>query len=508
VKAAASRARGPGILRARSRALANRSARTVFATLAAACLALVLSGCRQADVALQVGAGFTARVLCSLVFNSGMDPDRAFDDYVAPKLGPAYRLASFEIDYDARSVVGYGLNHEALAIHRDGVGCTLVADANEAELRAAILPARAEGETAPGPDEGAWPRGNAGPARLANALAAEEIEAAILEAFDEPNPGGPLRLTTAVAVAHRGQLIAERYAPGFVAETPLISWSMAKSVVATLIAIASHEGRFEIDGPAPVPEWQEPGDPRGEITVDELLRMSSGLEFDEYYGAINDVSVMLFTRRDAGAFGAGKPLAHPRDEVWAYSSGTSNILARVLRMELGDDLAALVRWSRSALFDRIGMRTAFFEPDASGSFIGSSFVFASARDWTRFGQLHLQDGIWEGERILPEGWVDYVRTPTPAADRGRYGAHWWLNAGTPARPEDRDWPSLPREVYAARGMSGQYVVVVPSAELVVVRLGLAQAEGDALHGIERLVKRILDAVDSATPDVASEAAPD
>ena len=140
------------------------------------------------------------------------------------------------------------------------------------------------------------------------------------------------------------------------------------------------------------------------------------------------------------------------------------------------------------------MSTAVFEVDASGGFIGSSFVFASARDWLRFGELHRQDGVWNGERVLPEGWSRYVSTPTPKAPRGRYGAHWWLNAGSPGHADDRVWPSLPPDTYAARGMSGQYVVVVPSREVVVVRLGLSQAEGDALHGIEPLVRGVLDAI--------------
>jgi CubicO group peptidase (beta-lactamase class C family) len=139
------------------------------------------------------------------------------------------------------------------------------------------------------------------------------------------------------------------------------------------------------------------------------------------------------------------------------------------------------------------MRTAFLEPDASGSFIGSSFAFMSARDWARFGQLHLQRGIWEGARVLPEGWVAYVTTPTPAS-RGRYGAHWWLNAGDPDDPDARMWPSLPREIYAARGHSGQYVVVDPTTRLVVVRLGLSQGDADALHGIEALVREVRDAL--------------
>ena len=221
--------------------------------------------------------------------------------------------------------------------------------------------------------------------------------------------------------------------------------------------------------------------------------MSSGLEFDEHYGAINDVSAMLFTRGDTGAFAANKPLAHAPDGFWSYSSGTSNILARLLRDEFAGDTAALVRWSRERLFDPVGMSSAVFELDASGSFIGSSFAFATGRDWLRFGQLHLQDGVWEGRRILPEGWTSYVRTPTPHAERGQYGGHWWLNAGSPGDPSDRVWPTLPADTYAARGMSGQYVVVIPSHQLVVTRLGLAQAEGDELHGIEPLLRGILDA---------------
>jgi hypothetical protein len=180
--------------------------------------------------------------------------------------------------------------------------------------------------------------------------------------------------------------------------------------------------------------------------------------------------------------------------VWSYSSGTSNILARMLRDRFDRDLEKMVRWSRESFFDRAGMRSAVFEVDASGSFVGSSLLFASGRDWARFGQLHLQDGVWEGQRILPESWSRYVSAPTPAAPEGRYGAGWWLNAGDPADSAQRMWPALPREAYAARGKSGQYVVIVPSAELVVVRLGLSTMRDEGLHGIEPLVAAALQAV--------------
>lgn len=447
----------------------------------------------QPGVAIQVAAGYAVRVTCALVFHSGMEPESVMRDYVAYDLGWAAPLLRVRVDPEAGTVdASAAWLGRARAIYRRGVGCTLLADADEAALRRFRDPPRA----APLATNVPWPRGE-------GALAAEPpvaLAAALEAAFAEPEGRpGRMRQTSAVLVAHEGRLLAEQYAAGIGAQTPLLSWSMAKSVVVALVGVAVREGRLALRAPAPVPEWRGPGDSRGAITTDQLLRMSSGLAFDETYGAVNDVSRMLFTRADVGAFAAGFPLAHPPDAAWSYSSGSSNILSRILRDRFDGDLEALVRWSREAFFDPLGMRTAVAETDASGSFIGSSLVFASGRDWARFGQLHLQDGRWEGRRILPEGWVRYVSTPTPQAPEGRYGAGWWLNAGDPHDPGRRMWPSLPREAYAARGKSGQYVVIVPSAELVVVRLGLSQAEGDDLHGIEPLVRAALDSLASGGP---------
>jgi CubicO group peptidase (beta-lactamase class C family) len=261
-------------------------------------------------------------------------------------------------------------------------------------------------------------------------------------------------------------------------------------VLAALVGVAVEEGRLALHAPAPVPEWSDPGDPRHAITLDQLLRASSGLAFDEHYGTTNDVSRMLFTEPDTGAFAARSPLAAPPDTVWSYSSGTSNLIARMLRDAFDRDLAAMVRWSRERFFGPAGLTSAYLEPDASGTFVASSFAFMTARDWARFGELHRRDGVWNGRRVLPEGWVRYVTTPTPAAPEGIYGAHWWLNAGDPADPARRMWPKVPRDAYAARGHSGQYVVVVPSAKLVVVRLGLSLCE-EAHQGIEDLVGELV-----------------
>jgi CubicO group peptidase (beta-lactamase class C family) len=277
----------------------------------------------------------------------------------------------------------------------------------------------------------------------------------------------------------------------------MLSWSMAKSVLAALVGIAVGDGRLALDAAAPVPEWSSPADPRRAITLDHLLRMSSGLRFDETYGATNDVSRMLFTAPDTGAFAARSPLAAPPGSRWAYSSGTSNLLARVLRGAVGGDLEALLRFARERLFDPVGMTSAFFEPDASGTFIGSSFAFATARDWARFGELHRRGGEWYGRRVLPEGWVAYETTPAPSAPPRCYGAHWWLNAAADA-PGCRPWRGVPADAYAARGHSGQYVVVVPSARLVVVRLGLSLPD-DGDDGGAELVAELASALAGA-PD--------
>src|SRR5690606_176474 len=187
---------------------------------------------------------------------------------------------------------------------------------------------------------------------------------------------------------------------------------------------------------------------------------------DETYGAVNDVSRMLFAFPDTGAFAAAMPLAFPPDTRWAYSSGTSNLIARIVRDAFGGDVAAMVRYANERLFDPAGMTSAFFGQQASGTVFGAPSARMSPGAWARLGELFRLDGVWEGRRLLPEGWVRYATTPTPAAPQGAYGAHWWLNAGAPGAPEDRPWPRLPTEGSAARGHSGQWGAVVPAARPV------------------------------------------
>lgn len=452
-------------------------------------LALVLGalglGLRWLVDASTIGAGFAAKVTCSLVHVSGQDGAAIVSRYVAHEvapLGAALRVTTSPEGAEAR--VAGGLVR-ARAVLRPGLGCVLVPSdaADPLPLPEALsLPRPRLDPALP------WPRGGAGPEGAPAA-----VEAAIARAFMEPGGEG-LRQTNAVVVAKDGRLLAERYAPGYGPETPMLSWSMAKSVLVALVGVLEREGRMDVSLPAAVPEWRAPGDPRGAITLDQLLRQSSGLAFDETYGATNDVSRMLYAHADTGAYAAKSRLVAEPGTRWSYSSGTSNLVARIVRDVFRGDVAAMVRFANDELFDPADMTSAFFEPDASGSFVGSSYVYMTARDWARFGELFRRHGDWFGRRILPADFVRYAVTPTPAAPRGSYGAHFWLNAGSPGRPGDRPWPAIPPEVFAARGHSGQWVVVVPSARLVVVRLGLTVPDEEPLDGTEALVAELLQAL--------------
>jgi len=300
------------------------------------------------------------------------------------------------------------------------------------------------------------------------------------DAFSEPEPAR-LRRTRAVVVVRGGRIVAERYAPGFGPQTPQLGWSMTKSLTNALCGILVRQGRLDISAPAPVPEWSRPGDARRAITVDLLLRQSSGLRWHEVYETSpfdSSVIAMLYGRghRDMAAFAASQPLAHPPGTVWSYSSGTTLILSGILRSLIGSD-PDYHAFPRRELFDRIGMKSALIEADAAGTFVGSSYSYATARDWARFGLLYLRDGTWEGARILPAGWVDYTRTPAPAAPHGEYGAHFWLNAGADERGVPRPDSRAPADLFYASGHDGQVVAIVPSRDLVIVRIGLTPDDG-------------------------------
>jgi CubicO group peptidase (beta-lactamase class C family) len=424
----------------------------------------------------RAGAAYKAKLLCSATLGAGRDATAVLQG----ELGGA-DFAMVDTNLAPPRAQGHALVFTREALFRPGLGCTLVPAVGDSLPSGFKAPA-----IAPKP----WPGGDLREAAIPG-LKRPALEAALEEAFREPTPERP-RQTRAIVVLWRGGLLTERYAPGFDAQTPLLGWSMSKSLTNALVGMRVRDGALRLDGPVPLVGWA--GDERREITLDHLLRMSSGLAFTEHYDDFtSDVVSMLFgpAAVDTGGFAARQPLAFAPDSHWSYASGTTNIIQKVLR-ESFPSTEAYWRYLFDRLYAPLGMTHSFLEPDAAGTFVGSSFGYGSARDWARFGQLFLDDGIWAGQRLLPEGWVDYSTTPTPKAPYGSYGAHWWLNVGEPDDPTARPFQSLPQDLYRASGFEGQNVIIVPSRDLVVVRLGYTPDE--RLAGIEALVRGILDAL--------------
>jgi CubicO group peptidase (beta-lactamase class C family) len=300
---------------------------------------------------------------------------------------------------------------------------------------------------------------------------------AIDEAFAEPDPAHPRR-TRALVVVHEGRIVAERYAKGFDAKMPLIGWSMSKTATNALIGLRVKDGKLALANRGLLPEWRNADDPRRDITLDQLMRMTSGLSFDEDYDdELSDVAQMLFVEGDAADFAADKPLQFAPGSHWAYSSGTTNILSRVLR-ESFEDAGEYLRFPHERLFKPLGMRSAVLEPDASGTYVSSSFLYATARDWARLGLFFLQQGQWKDEQLLPATWVAASLTPTKPAPDGEYGAQLWLKL---PETQKHGEPPMPDDAYYMLGHDEQIVAIVPSRDLVIVRLGLTREGGNWNH---------------------------
>ena len=419
--------------------------------------------------ALPVFLGYAAKTLCSGVFISGRNPQAVFRDDIAPMTSFIPWIRSAVHSREGLVTVDLAGMFRRRASFRSGCGCTLAVDAAGDQFRKKI-----EAQTLakrPPNSDGLWPQGSGETLRpLPDAVDRRELAVVLESAFVKETPD-KAAMTRAMVVVYDGKLIGERYAAGFHKDMALAGWSMSKSVTNALVGILVNQQRLSLDEPAPVQAWQGSADPRRVITLDQLLRMSSGLKFSEVYVPPSDVTAMLFMQRDFAAFAAGMPLVSAPEATWRYSSGTTNIIAGIIRRTVEKEYGSLNRFARLELFDRLNMHSVVMEMDPSGTFVGSSYTFATARDWARFGLLYLQEGIWQGQKILPTGWVKYSRTPTPAAPSGKYGAHFWLNAGSPGNQSGRPWPRLPRDMFYAQGFQGQYLIIIPSKHLVLVRLG-------------------------------------
>ena len=435
---------------------------------------------------LYIATGFSAKNICSGHFISGFDAQKVQDEALVP-VSPIFGLVDFDVN-EAKlqittTIIGLFERH---AFYRKGTGCTLLVIGQE-EIKTAIQPINYDSLN----KKDIWPLGLAPVENYRADIDYPMLASAIDSAFEEPSTES-FRQTKAVAVIYKGELIAERYAPDVDVETPLLSWSMAKSVTSLQVGMLVSQGKLDLYAAADVPQWQGEGDPRSKITLDQLMRMSSALDFNETYGVDTDVSRMLSIEGNAAAFASQKKLKSEPDSQWSYSSGTTNIIAAIVKRAIGGDFQQYYDYAQSQLFEPLGIHSAQLETDASDTFIGSSYFYASTRDWAKLGQLMLQNGLWNGKQILPDHWVGYSSTPTKTQPDNIYGAQFWLNADPQSPEKQRKWPSVPSDAYFMAGFQSQYVVMIPSEQLVVVRMGFTKPGEES--GIEHLVSGVVAAI--------------
>jgi CubicO group peptidase (beta-lactamase class C family) len=365
--------------------------------------------------------------------------------------------ATNEIDDKSRFATAdvYGLKKRK-AIYREGLGALLIND-NFDVTKPYLVPKRTQIE-----NNLPFPYGNNEPIDTLFAdIDYQKLTAAVANAFDQK--GQKDKRTRSVVVVYKDKIIAEKYADGFSKNSRILGWSMTKSITATYFGILQKQGKIDIMKPAPIAEWKN--DERKKITLNNLLQMNSGLEWEEDYGKISDVTKMLYIAEDMTTPQIDKPLVGKPNSTWNYSSGTTNLLSGILRKQFKTHQEYLDFWYNS-LFDKIGMHSALVEVDMNGNFIGSSYGWATTRDWAKFGLLYLHKGNWNGEQLFDESWSKYVSTPTNTSN-GSYGGQFWLNAGG-------KFPNAPKDMYYASGYQGQMVAIFPSHDLVIVRMGLKE----------------------------------
>lgn len=440
---------------------------SVLVIATAAILAIVL----YLNSLMPIITGYAAKHLCSDVFISGRDPREV------ESLDLNFSFIKYDknkVDYDERSVTSRFLWGRSKAIYREGFGVTLVRDVNEDDLRKMRYPAG----TDPGysRDTIKWPLGDIIP-DSATGINLQKLQEIAKNVIDSNAYNSHI---FAFLVTHKGIPVIEAYKPQFDRNTRFVSWSMAKSFTNALVGIMVKKGMLDINKPAGLGVWEN--DARSQITVNDLLHMQSGLEWNEDYGNRSDVTVMLHCKSDMGLYAIGQKLKYQPGTHWYYSSGTTNIVSRIIRSKFAND-SLYYSFADRELFNRIGMPDAVFEIDAAGTYVGSSYLWATARDYARFAYLFMHDGVFNNERILPEGWVKYSTTPASASDGG-YGAFFWLNQGGKIA-------GAPKDMYRCDGHDGQHIFMFPSQDLAVVILGYSPSSTGGID-LSKLLGDILE----------------
>ncbi len=417
---------------------------------------------------------FAARGMCTGVFVMEREPDRiAKEDLSFFPIS----LAKTKIDYEEKSVTArlFGMAKRE-AIYREGLGAVLVLDIPEEELRASTFDIPDPGYN---PDTIPWPKGDLLFDSMPPGVAYGKLESILGNAFDQAD-AEPFKKTLGIAVVYDNILIGEKYLDPYGPNTILHGWSQAKSITNALIGVLVKEGKMNINSTPDIPEWKD--DERNEITIHHLLQATDGLHFWENYFIRSEVTRMLYTSDDMFEFAVSNPLEHSPGTVWNYSGGSTNILSGIIRHTIGNDVEYYA-FPYEKLFHRLGMLHTLFETDGAGTFVGSSYCYASVRDWARFGLLYLNNGIFEGDTIFPENWVEYSTQPAPGS-QGQYGAHIWL------QKKDGKFPNIPEDMFLIDGFQGQRVFVIPSKKLVVVRLGYSMKNFDMNEFLEDILNTL------------------
>ncbi len=417
---------------------------------------------------ISIAAGYNAKTMCSCVFVSNRSPESVLSQDIAVS---AAAFIGASVDREDQSASASFLGIKRKAIYRPNIGCTLVSEIKEKDLRSQDLGDWSRTSTRSNTDT-IWPFGQIDTLPIPDEVNISKVNEAFDYAFDEPYPDNP-RYTRAALLVYEGKIIKEQYADGFDSNTALLGWSMTKSVTNAIVGLRVRDGAMNLDDLADVPEWHHnTNDPRANIKLRDLMDMTTGLKFAEDYSSPSDVNKMLWTKKSTADIAATAPLEHPINTNWYYSSGTTNIISQIIRRSFSSDMDYQV-YPYQELFGPLGMESAVIEMDASGTFVGSSFMYASARDWAKFGLLYLYNGVWDNKQILPKSWVEYSQTQTPVLPEGFYGAQFWKNATAepPGTTMERHWPNVPDDAYYASGFEGQQVVIIPSLDMVIVRLG-------------------------------------
>lgn len=397
---------------------------------------------------LNIIAGYSAKNMSSSVFLANRS--LAFTDSTDNNFSPI-NLASDKINSDEKFATAsvFGLLTRK-AVYRKGVGSVLVTDDFDITKKIAIPKRSKPDVTTP------FPFGNATPKdTILTTVNYKKLIATVSSLFNDSIK------TRAVLVLYKNQIIAEKYANGFTKNSRFLGWSMTKSILSTVIGIMQHQEKINVQEKAPITSWKN--DNRKEITINNLLQMNSGLAWDENYNEISDVTEMLFLEKDMAKVQEMKEMSGKPNESWNYSSGTTNLLSGIIRQNFKTHQEYLDFWYTNFI-DKISMNSMLVETDMSGNYVGSSYAWATARDWAKFGLLYLNRGNWNGEQLFDPSWVDYIATPTNGSD-GTYGGHFWLNA-------EGQFPDVPKNMFYADGYQGQRVYILPDQGLVIVRFGL------------------------------------